>query len=465
MTENTTSTPRNVLLLIFDDLSPMLGCYGDTIAKTPNIDRLAARGMVFDQAFTPCAICSPGRACLFTGMRPDTHGVTTLGHRLRARIPDLITWPQALRVRGWRTTGAGKVYHKGVPDDVAVPGDPDAGYGGGDPLSWDRFRSPGGLELNCNGIMRNYTPWETHRAGIGGAISWLRAEKDDDIHHDARVATEICGEIRRHDPAEGPAFWAAGFVRPHVPLVAPKRFFEQYDGVDIPLPDERRDATPLAPPVAQRWCSNFNLSPEQRREAIRAYYACISFGDAQIGRILDTLERTGQADDTLVVLTGDHGFQLGEHGLWFKNYLYRESVRIPLIIADPRLPGSHGRHSSALVEQPDLFPTLFDLLGLGLPPRQRFEGVSLTPLLQGRCEDVRRGVEHQVDWGPTQGRCLRTHDWAYVRWSGACTQAQLFDLRSDPGEQVDLLHGGRSHPEASRLAAMLAQGAASHLVS
>jgi arylsulfatase A-like enzyme len=282
---------KNVLLLIFDDLSPLWGCYGDPIAKTPNIDRLAARGVTFRNAHTPCAICSPGRATIFTGLQPDQHGVTQLSHKLRGKMPDLVTWPQALRARGWHTSGVGKVFHKGVPDGVASPGNELTNHGCGDVFSWDTFHSPGSLELNFNGVMRNYTPWETHTAGIGGAISWLRAEKGDLRHHDAKVATHISNQIRHHaiDDDPQPTFWAAGFVRPHVPLVAPKEYFELYDDIEIPLPVEPAEATPRAQPVADQWCSNFNLSDEERRESIRAYYATISFADAQVGRILEAV--------------------------------------------------------------------------------------------------------------------------------------------------------------------------------
>jgi uncharacterized sulfatase len=447
----------NVLLLIFDDLVPLLGCYGDPIAQTPNLDRLAARGVTFTRASTSCAICSPGRASLFTGLRPDSHGVSRLGHRLRARLPDVITWPQALRNRGWYTSGAGKVYHKGVPDGVSVPGTEANHHGCGDPASWDRFRSPGGMELNCNGTMRNYTPWETHTAGIGGAISWLRAEKKDSIHHDARVAEEVCREIRNHDD-DRPAFWAAGFVRPHVPLVAPKRFFELYDDVNIPIPQTPSHATPLPQPVVDQWCSNFGLSQDERREAMRAYYACISFVDEQIGRILDQLERSGKADDTLVIVSGDHGFQLGEHGLWFKNYLYRESLHIPLIICDPRRSHSHGARCDALVEQPDLFPTLQDLLEFDQPVRQDFEGVSLLPLIENPSDRVRTGSLSQVDWAGVEGRSLTTERWKYIRYSGSHQQEQLFDISVDPGEHIDLLDGGGEHPELSALRRALSGG-------
>lgn len=442
----------NTLFIVFDDLTPLLGCYGYAPAHTPNMDRLAARGVTFTQAYTPCAICAPGRACLFTGLRPDTHGVKTLGNKLRGKLPDVTTWPQALRSRGWHTMRSGKVYHKGVPECNA------GGDGNDDPYSWCEKHNPTGLDLNCNGLHCNYTPRDTHVVGSGGAIQWLRAEKGDGFHHDHKVACDVIEAIRKR-PADSACLWAAGFIRPHVPLVAPERFFELYDDVEIDLPEEHPDATPLPVYILRQWCSEFELTREQRIGAIRAYLACVSFVDEKIGEILDVLDDEGLTDETLVVLTGDHGYQLGEHGLWFKNYLYRESVRIPLIIADPRRPATHGRHCEALVEQPDLFPTLTDLLDFEVA--QQLEGTSLAPLLVDPNGSVRDGVQAQVHWGEVEGRSLRTNEHMYSEWTARDTvHRQLFDLKTDPREEVDLLHSGADHPAVPELSKRLRAGLA-----
>lgn len=436
----------NLLLLIFDDLVPLLGCHGDTLARTPNIDRLAGRGVTFTNASTPCAICAPGRACVFTGLRPDTHGVTTLKQKLRGRLPDVVTWPQALRSRGWYTMRSGKVYHKGVPEAACFQGD-----GDDDPYSWVDRHNPGGMELNCNGVMRNLTPWQTHTAGIGGAVAWLRAEKGDRSHHDTRVADDLIASIATG--RDGPSLWAAGFIRPHVPLVAPKRFFALYDDVAIDLPEPPADATPVPDHVRSQWCGHFGLDQDQRREAIRAYRACVAYVDHEIGRILDALEASGKADDTVVLLTGDHGYQLGEHGLWFKNFLYRESLHIPLVIADPRRGAGHGRTCSALVDQCDLFPTVMDLTDSRYD--QALEGRSLVPLLEDPTGTGNALARSQVDWGRVKGRRVTDGCHALVQWSGAVDQTQLFDLVADPGEHRDLLHNGGHHPAATALAAHL----------
>ena len=438
----------NVLLIIFDDLAPTVEDYAK--ARTPNMDRLAGRGVKFSNAYTPCAICSPGRACVFTGLRPDTHGVTTLGKKLRGKIPDVTTWPQALRERGWHTMRSGKVYHKGVPE-CNLGGD-----GDDDPFSWTTVINPTGLDLNCSGLRCNYTPRDTHVVGSGGAIQWVRAEKGDGIHHDHKIASDVVRAIKDREQ-DDKCFWAAGFIRPHVPLVAPERFFRLYDDVEINIPDEHPDTTLIPDYILKQWCSEFGLTKEQRAGAIRAYLACISFVDEQIGRILDALDEEGLTEDTLVVLTGDHGYQLGEHGLWFKNYLYRESVRIPLMIADPRRPGTHGQRCPALVEQPDFFPTLTELLDFSV--EQELEGTSLVPLLENPDGKVRDSVLAQVHWGHAEGRSVRTPDHLYCEWRmDDGTQRQLFDLRSDPREEVNLLHDGADHPAAAELEKTLHAG-------
>jgi arylsulfatase A-like enzyme len=441
---------RNLLLLIFDDLRGDFGMEGVPHEVMPHIRRLQRRGMTFSNAHTPCAICAPGRACLFTGLSPDTHGVTTLKQKLRGKLPDVLTWPQYLRQNGWRTMRSGKVYHKGVPDCLVALGD-----GDDDPHSWDWKRNPPGYELHSNGAYHNATPWETHRAGTGGAIAWLRAEKGDDKQHDHRVATDICEAIAGHDGSQ-PGFWAAGFIRPHVPLVAPKAYFEEVDELEIPLPGEPAAATAVPPQVRDQWCGHWDLPPHERREAIRAYLACVRFADAQVGRILDQLEASGLAEDTVVLLTADHGFQLGEHGLWFKNFLYRESTHIPFILADPALPESHGRSCPALVDQMDCFPTLLDLFDLEAP-NQELPGRSLVPLLGDPHADWRETVRSQVDWNGIEGRSVRSQEFRYVEWKGVDREdsRELYDLVKDPGECINLLSGGRNHPEAARLSALL----------
>jgi uncharacterized sulfatase len=447
MDDTASNSSPNILLITCDDLTPRLGAFGDPLAITPNLDRLAEKGLCFSQHYTTCPLCSPARASLFTGLFPDQHGVTTLKHKIRDKFPDVRTWPQHLRESGYLTFRSGKIYHKGVPDCLTSLGD-----GDDDPLSWSAKRNPGGYELHSNGTYRNLTPWETHRAGTGGAIAWLKAEKGDEKQHDWKVATDIIEQIETHDSHQ-PALWAAGFIRPHVPLVVPKAYFDLYAEADISLPTGSPEATPLGPAHASTWASRFDISPEDRREAIRAYYAAISFIDAQVGRMLSALEAKGLSGNTIIIFTSDHGFQLGEHGLWFKNYLYRESVQVPLIIADPAFPKTHGKATDTLTLHEDLFPYFLERIPVEAPSNLTYQrhGSSLMKLFSDPCAELRAQIPAIVDYGSTIGRSLRSKDFLYLAWSGKEASEELYDLRQDPSESVNLL---LSHPEHPALPEM-----------
>lgn len=435
----------NVLFIVVDDLRPDLGCYGHSLAHTPHIDRLASRGVAFSNAYTNCALCNPGRASLFSGLRPDTTGVKTLKEKLRHRLPHMVTLPQALRQRGYYSARAGKVFHMGVPDTIAM-----GGSGNDDIYAWDEFVNCPGKELNTQGYYYNATPYDRVTAGPGGAVSWLRAVKGDNEQHDYNVATQIADRIRRtHDK---PFFLAAGFIRPHVPFVAPRRFFDLYDPDAIDMPNRPREATPLLPCVERRFGAGFGIGPADHRKAVAAYLACVSFLDEQVGRVLQALDSTGLTDETLIVFTADHGYQLGEHDLWFKNFLYRESTRIPLIIADPRRRSSYGKVAEALVENVDVYPTVMELLGMPMP--HHAEGVSLVPVMEGAVDEVRRAVFAQCH-GNVEGRSIRTHEWVYSEWNGGREGRELFDLHSDPGEYVNLAAENTTRSISEELAGKL----------
>ncbi|NQZ78858.1 MAG: sulfatase-like hydrolase/transferase, partial [Ekhidna sp.] len=228
--ENTIEVERlNVLLIYADDLNNRLAYYGDSIAITPNIDRLANSGVAFLNSYCQQPLCNPSRSSMLSGLRPSTLGINSLGENLREAHPDIVTLPQAFKEAGYFTGRSGKVFHQGVPDAIAQQS-----AGADDPKAWDQAMDVPGYELNSNGHYYNATPWKTHTAGTGGAVAWLRAEKSDDRQHDYNVATEVIKMMK--EKREKPFFLAAGFIRPHVPLVAPKRYFEMYDSVEIPIP-------------------------------------------------------------------------------------------------------------------------------------------------------------------------------------------------------------------------------------
>lgn len=413
-------TPPNVLFIMADDLNDKLGCYGDSIVITSNIDKLASKGTVFLHAYCQQALCNPSRSSMLTGMRPSSLGVQSLKPHFRDKFPNAVTLPQLFKKNGYFTARAGKIYHMGVPDAIAVRGD-----GKDDSLSWNETFNAPGFELNANGAFYNATPWESHQVGTGGAISWLRAEKGDAIHHDYNVATKIIEWMETHQ-AE-PFFLAAGFIRPHVPWVAPKRFFEWYDTIDIPLPESQvKDRKDMPEEAWKSWASNFNVPKNDRKNAIKAYYATISFVDQQVGRLMEALEQLNLTNNTIIVFVSDHGFQLGEHGLWFKNFLFRESAISPLIIHDPRIKSTASEYNGA-VELLDIYPTLADIaLDQNIP--EFCEGKSLKHEITSTGTNYKNFAVVESHRGKIHGTGLYTNKWAYMNWGNG---KELYDLSTD----------------------------------
>jgi uncharacterized sulfatase len=402
-----------------------LGYYGDTIAKTPHLDALAGESVAFLNSYCQQPLCNPSRTSMLTGKRPSSLGINTLGVHFREKFPNIVTLPQTFREAGYFTGRSGKIFHQGVPDAIAKQS-----AGADDPKAWDVAVDVPGYELNNNGVYRNATPWETHSAGTGGAVAWLRAEKGDERHHDYNVVTEVIDMI---DQAKGkPFFLAAGFIRPHVPLVAPKRFFELYDNIEIPLPPSTRGDREDMPEVAyDSWAANFNLSDKDSREAIRAYYACTSFIDEQVGRLLQALKAKGLDKNTIIVFVSDHGYQLGSHGLWFKNYLFRESVISPLLV---KVPGIVPKKIKQVVELLDVYPSLLEMTDL--PSNTQLEGQSFWPLMQERSITGKDFAIVECKRGELIGRALYLQDWALMDWGERGTE--LYDLKNDPFQLTNL---------------------------
>ena len=424
-------SPKNVLLIYVDDLNDRLGCYGDPVAMTPNIDQLAKEGALFQHAYCQQALCGPSRASMLSGLRPSTLGVHSLNEDFRAACGDHPTLPELFRQNGYFTGRSGKIFHQGVPDAIARQSP-----GADVPEAWDIAVDVPAYELNNNGYYYNATPWETHRVGAGGAIAWLRAEKGDDRHHDYNVATAV---IEMMSQSKGqPFFLAAGFIRPHVPLVAPKRFFEQYDSITIdPIPVPASDRTDMPEVAYNTWAGNFNLPVTERREAMRAYYACTAFVDEQVGRLITALKEQNLYNNTIIVLVSDHGYQLGEHGLWFKNFLFRESAIAPLIIRHPDL---EGRKVEAAVELLDVYPTLSDLTGLKAPAK--LEGASLQGLMKGQSEGWKDYAIVECKHGETIGRAIYTPEWSYMDWGDK--GQELYQMNKDPNQWDNLAGQGNS---------------------
>jgi uncharacterized sulfatase len=363
---------------------------------------------------------------MLTGLRPGITRIRSLKGHFRDSIPGITTLPQFFREKGYFTARAGKIFHMGVPDAIAVRGD-----GKDDSLSWDYTYNAPGYELNANGEYYNATPWETHRVGTGGAISWLKAEKGDRIHHDYNVASEIIRLMKEN--RSGNFFLAAGFIRPHVPWVAPKRFFQIYDSIIIDLPFEPdNDRKDMPENAWKSWASDFNLSETDRKNAIRAYYATVTFMDEQIGRLLKAIEEHEIEKETIVVLASDHGFQLGEHGLWFKNFLFRESVISPLIIYDPEIEKRVPSRFEA-VELLDVYPTIVDLAGFDIP--EFCQGLSLKTLMESENSEGKNYAVVESHKGDIHGYGLYTRDWAFMKWEDG---NELYNLGTDQYQFTNL---------------------------
>lgn len=424
--------PRpNVLLLMADDLAVTLGCYGHPLAQTPHLDALARRGVLFERAYCQFPHCNPSRASVLSGLRPDTTRVTNNEDNLYANLPDVVTLPRHFRQHGYATARCGKIFHLGVPSGLESMDDPQA---------WD-FGTP----------FRDERPYPQSRTsavsvatGKGQGLKWTETTGADDDLVDGNFAKTAVAWLEQRDPSK-PFFLAVGFHRPHLPLVAPAKYFDLYPFENVTLPPEpplREDEADIPAPARNGAVPGYTLTatPEQRRAAIRGYLATVSYMDAQAGRVLEALRRLGLEEQTIVIFTSDHGWHLGEHGLWHKRSLFEESARVPLLIAAPAAAGN-GKRSSSLTELLDLYPTLCDLAALPPPPGFSLQGMSLRPVLFDPGASVHEAVFTQARRGSEAqhwGRSVRTERWRCTEWDQGRSGIELYDHENDPGEFTNL---------------------------
>jgi len=420
--------PPNVLLIMADDLNDDIGAYGHPIVKTPHLDRLAGRGVRFGRAYTQFPLCSPSRVSLLTGLRPDTTKVYDLVTDIRTTIPDVVTLPQLFQRNGYAAVRVGKIFHYGNPGQIGTSGLDD-------PKSWDAVINPRGIDKDEETKLTNLTPTR----GLGTSLSYYASPAGDEQHTDGMVAKETIALLEKH--RDRPFFIAAGFYRPHCPFIAPQKYFDMYPLDRIAAPKWSEDDTRGVPPPA--WFTrppNWGLSETSVREVIRSYYASVSFLDANVGRLLDALDRLGLSDNTIVVFISDHGYLLGERGQWMKQMLFERSARAPLIVSAPGV-SAKGRSSQRIVELLDLYPTLADLARLTPPPG--LQGRSLVPLLRTpsatwdhpALTQVRRNLPKET---PFSGYSVRTERWRYVEWEDGKRGRELYDERRDPRELRNL---------------------------
>ncbi|MCA9174984.1 MAG: sulfatase [Planctomycetales bacterium] len=449
-------TPQrpNVLLILVDDLKPAIGCYGDQVAQTPNLDALAKQGMRFELAYCNQAVCAPSRFTLMLGSHSTSTGLYGLGSQLREVLPDAVTMPQYFAANGYRTESLGKVFHighgnHGDPPSFQAPHFHDKVIEYLDPASTD-----GGKLTREEAYFTNQKLGEIGSLPRGAAFESPAVE--DAEYADGRVAAEAVRRLeaaRRRRQEDGtPFFMAVGFARPHLPFSAPKRYWDQFDPAQLPLPAYEQ-LPEGAPAVAGKRGGEINnyrpvpldnepMDASLKRQLIHGYYASVAFVDAQVGKLLRAVEQLELNRDTIIVLWGDHGFHLGDLGIWTKHTNYEQACRIPLIVVAPGVarPGGSTRQ---LAESVDLFPTLAELAGLPRPSGpQPIDGKSLAPVLRDPEQRVRDHAYHAYPKRKL-GRAIRTDRYRLVEWRDreggpAANEYELYDYATDPLERKNL---------------------------
>lgn len=383
----------NILFISVDDLKPWLSCYGDTLAHTPNFDRLAARGTTFNNAYCQIALSGPTRSSLLTGLNPDHTGVWWLMGSFRKNNPDIVSLPEALKNNGYATTGVGKVYHPLKDKEVKD-----------DPKSWNLpyVKAQGATYALSN-----------------GRVATECADVPDDGYVDGAIAREAVKTLGKLKESEKPFFFGVGFKKPHLPFCAPKKYWDMYNREEMPLAKFREMAADDVEyayhnslevkgysdiPPFESYQDAKQLDEDTQRRLLHAYYACISYVDAQLGKVLDALDENGLSDNTVIVLYGDHGYHLGDHGLWNKMTNFENATHVPLFISAPGM--KQGVKSDALVEFLDIFPTLAELSET--PHPQQLDGTSLVPVLRNPKAKVKDYVVSQYSRTTTEDYTIST---------------------------------------------------------
>ncbi|RHW19314.1 DUF4976 domain-containing protein [Sphingomonas gilva] len=446
-----TAQRPNVLLILVDDLKPTLRTYGDPVAISPNLDRLASRGMQFDMAYANQAVCAPSRINLMTASRSTSSGVYDFGVNFRDYLPGAVTLPQHFMAAGYHAESMGKVYHighgtNGDPASWSVPHHKDKVIEYLDPAS------TGGVPTREEALFYE-VPVKgddafAYARTLARGSAWEKPDVPDEAYADGRTAARAIERLRALRGKEQPFFLAVGFARPHLPFSVPKRYWDMYDPAKLPMP-KFEDHPAGAPAYAGKQGGEIvaykqiptdvpgkRFPAELKRSLIHGYYAGVTYVDAQIGKVLDELDRSGLAKNTIVVLWGDHGYHLGDHGIWTKHTNFEQATHIPLIFAGPGIRG--GNATGQLAETVDIYPTLAALAGLPLPKGpQPIDGESLVPVLRDSDARVSDYAYHAYPRPNRLGQAIRTSRYRLVRWTHERTGEkafELYDLLQDPLE-------------------------------
>lgn len=442
MAEETANRP-NVLFIISDDLtSTALSCYGNDVCKTPNIDRIAARGTRFTRAYCQGTYCGPSRASFMSGYYPHATGV--LGYKSpRPAIGDRATWAQHFKNAGYYSARVSKIFHMGVPGGIE-----DGGDGADDPASWtERFNSPG-PEWKAPGDGETLEGNPDGKKPVVGGNTFVVVEADggDLVHSDGRTADKACELIAAHK--DEPFFLGVGFVRPHVPFVAPRSYYPPFKPYSkLTLPEKLAGDWDDVPKAGINYKTSVNMKMDVRRQkkAVGGYYASVAYMDRQVGKVLDALSDAGLDDNTIVIFTSDHGYHLGEHDFWAKVSLRDESAQVPLIIS---VPGKQPAVCHSLTELLDLYPTVSSLCGLDVPTR--LQGKDISQMLDDPEHEVRDAAFSVAPM--RKGFLLREDRWAYIQYDEDASKGiELFDMDHDPGQFNNLAKDAKHATEVRRL--------------
>jgi iduronate 2-sulfatase len=436
--EAVTKDGPNVLFIISDDLSTALGAYGHQQCKTPNLDALAKRGVVFERAYCQFPVCGQSRSSLLTGQYPDL--LTPTG--FRKKYPRLVTLPQYFKNNGFYAARISKIYHMGVPPNIA------AGTSGPDDrLSWDRTFNVKAAESKTKGEREFLSP---KQKSVGGAMITVKGPEDDSLYVDGIATAEALKWL--DELGDRRFFLAVGMVRPHVPFVAPKSYFDLYDPKEMIVPTPDSDMRDVPKPALCKHNSTFTgMNLTQQRKAVAGYYATVSYADALIGRILDKLTALGLDKNTIIVFTSDHGYNLGEHGCWEKQQLWEESIRVPLIISGPGI--AKGVRCKKIVELVDLYPSLADLAGFQIPTD--LVGQSLRPLVDPASTSTwtDKTYAYTTVNGKGHGSSIRTDRWRYNERPNCAPE--LYDHKNDSKEFTNVARNPENATVLTRMKALL----------